>query len=191
MRQAKEQKPKKRSRKLLRIEWFCCYVLISPTHVCTLAYTSIVSSCSWLHTNHGQLRISVRTVFARTCPLHYTKILAFGSVPPSPTMSQSLEEVMAQFTANSEQLRTHLLKANAMSNELTQLRTQADAMRTELAERPTLATVEELRLRLDALSAVAAPPPRGSYLKVNTPQECCPVQTQLRCVAGIVPFRPA
>jgi hypothetical protein len=78
---------------------------------------------------------------------------------------------MAQFTANPEQLRTHLLEANAMSNELTQLQTQADAMRTELADRPTLASVEELRLRLDALSAVAAPPPRGSYLKVNSPQE--------------------
>jgi hypothetical protein len=82
-------------------------------------------------------------------------------------MSQSLEEVMAQFTANPEQLRTHLLEANAMSNELTQLRTQADAMRTELADRPTLAMVEELQLRLDALSAVSAPPPRGSYLKVT------------------------
>jgi hypothetical protein len=34
-------------------------------------------------------------------------------------MSQSLEEVMAQFTANPEQLQTHLLEANAMSNELT------------------------------------------------------------------------
>jgi hypothetical protein len=59
-------------------------------------------------------------------------------------MSQSLEEVMAQFTANTEQLRTHLLEANAMSNKLTQLRTQADAMHTELADRPMLATVEEL-----------------------------------------------
>jgi hypothetical protein len=44
-------------------------------------------------------------------------------------------------------------------------------MRTELANRPTLARVEELRLHLDALSAVAAPPPRGLYLKVNSPQE--------------------
>jgi ABC-type transporter Mla subunit MlaD len=86
-------------------------------------------------------------------------------------MSQSLEEVMAQFTANPEQLQTHLLEANAMSNKLTQLRTQADAMRTELADRSTLATVEELRPRLDALSAVAPLPPRGSYLEVNSPQE--------------------
>jgi hypothetical protein len=86
-------------------------------------------------------------------------------------MSQLLEEVMAQFTANPEHLQTHLLEANTMSNELTQLRMQADAMHTELADRLTLATMEELRLCLDALSAVAQLPPRGSYLKVNLPQE--------------------
>jgi ABC-type transporter Mla subunit MlaD len=72
-------------------------------------------------------------------------------------MSQSLEEVMAQFTAKPEQLRTHLLEANTMSNELTQLLTQADAMRTELADRPTLAMVEELRLRLNALLQLLRP----------------------------------